>query len=66
MVSENCLRIQNGFHLLQDQTVDQFIPNDTTLGDCDDGKCAWDVGEMSLLTSNPGKPVIVLTGPNSR
>eukprot|EP00474_Spongospora_subterranea_P003627 CRZ04085.1 hypothetical protein [Spongospora subterranea] len=36
-IEERTIRIRNGFHLLQHQTVDQFIPNDTVVGATDEG-----------------------------
>eukprot|EP00474_Spongospora_subterranea_P003628 CRZ04086.1 hypothetical protein [Spongospora subterranea] len=54
-IEERTIRIRNGFHLLQHQTVDQFIPNDTVVGATDE-ECS-----ILLLTgpNSSGKSVLL-------
>ncbi|KAJ5767203.1 uncharacterized protein N7511_004819 [Penicillium nucicola] len=60
MVSENCIKIKGGRHMLQEMTVPSYVPNDTLL-----------VGGDGEVNSNDAPPssdhnpsMLILTGPN--
>ncbi|XPS97973.1 hypothetical protein M3J09_007189 [Ascochyta lentis] len=72
MTLENTIKIKNGRHIIQEQTVPSFVPNDTFIvgGAGDNGSDAEQQHSSSSgLQSNPlsgeeGASMLVLTGPN--
>ncbi|KAF3000149.1 MutS protein msh5 [Curvularia kusanoi] len=72
MTLENIVQIEQGRHILQEQTVTSFVPNDTLIvggktiygSDADQQYISYTSPQYSSENSESGPSMLVLTGPN--
>ncbi|KAJ8114028.1 hypothetical protein OPT61_g3993 [Boeremia exigua] len=68
MTLENCIQIEKGRHILQEQTVPAFVPNDTLIvggaGDVVAADQQRGSSRSSSAIDEDGPSMLVLTGPN--
>lgn len=65
MSRDNDIKIKNGRHILQEMTVEAFVPNDTALfGGLGEEDALQHTSESSAQGGRDGPSMLLLTGPN--